>query len=232
MTDMMSPPFRAEHHEQAQIPEPSFMACHETLETVELLEEILSHLPMKDLLFAQRISRTWQNCIKNSKRLQQGLFFRAPGAQPTVDLVGELFNRTDPEGSDPCKDSFLQSAVINPLLRKALSPKQMAHHLLRSDRSLSSETAFARPEASWRNMLWTYPELKSTDAKSFALRSREAFIASGGHRRPHVEPRALEMWNARIRAWFEKEFTSIFLVMEEPKTTAELEARLAATKQA
>ncbi|KAK5715140.1 hypothetical protein LTR15_010557 [Elasticomyces elasticus] len=43
--------------------------------TTELLENILHHLPMKDLLLAQRMSRKWQGVIGQSKRLQQQLFF-------------------------------------------------------------------------------------------------------------------------------------------------------------
>ncbi|KAK5705721.1 hypothetical protein LTR17_021409 [Elasticomyces elasticus] len=43
--------------------------------TTELLENILHHLPMKDLLLAQRVSRKWQGVIDQSKRLQQQLFF-------------------------------------------------------------------------------------------------------------------------------------------------------------
>lgn len=43
--------------------------------TTELLENVLRHLPMKDLLLAQRVSRKWSGVIKQSKELQQALFF-------------------------------------------------------------------------------------------------------------------------------------------------------------
>jgi hypothetical protein len=41
-----------------------------------LLEMILFQLPMKDLLFAQKVSRTWQAVIQISTKLQKRLFFR------------------------------------------------------------------------------------------------------------------------------------------------------------
>ncbi|KAF2211399.1 hypothetical protein CERZMDRAFT_98705 [Cercospora zeae-maydis SCOH1-5] len=41
--------------------------CHDALNTTELLENILSQLLIKDLLFAQRVCKTWKICIHHSK---------------------------------------------------------------------------------------------------------------------------------------------------------------------
>ena len=49
------------------------------LEVPELLEMILLWLPMKDLLFAQKICRRWQAAINGSKQIRKALFFE-PGA--------------------------------------------------------------------------------------------------------------------------------------------------------
>ena len=48
----------------------------------ELLAHILVHLPMRDLLLAQRVSRTFKEVIENSAAIQRALFL-APEAQPT-----------------------------------------------------------------------------------------------------------------------------------------------------
>jgi hypothetical protein len=44
----------------------------------ELLEAILLNLPIKDLLFAQKISKNFNQVIKSSTPLQKALFFQ-PG---------------------------------------------------------------------------------------------------------------------------------------------------------
>ena len=44
--------------------------------TTELLENILGHLPMRDLLLAQRVSRRWAEAINKSVPMQQTLFFK------------------------------------------------------------------------------------------------------------------------------------------------------------
>lgn len=43
----------------------------------ELVESILSYLPMRDLLLVQRVSRLFASIIKSSKQLQRNLFLLA-----------------------------------------------------------------------------------------------------------------------------------------------------------
>ena len=47
----------------------------EVLRLPELLEMILQHLPQKDLLLSQRVSRSFRHTILGSTRLQKALFF-------------------------------------------------------------------------------------------------------------------------------------------------------------
>lgn len=62
-----------EHNEKAQ----KLQAVHtQVLSTTELLEMILLHLLMKDLLLAQRVSVKWKAVIDESPDLQNALFFR------------------------------------------------------------------------------------------------------------------------------------------------------------
>ena len=52
------------------------MAMHtaQVFDTVELLESILVKLPTRDLLFAQRVCKRWQDTIQDSCVLRRALF--------------------------------------------------------------------------------------------------------------------------------------------------------------
>ncbi|KAK3617734.1 hypothetical protein LTR22_026636 [Elasticomyces elasticus] len=50
--------------------------CSRVLGTVELLENVLSHLDNKTLLLSQRVSKTFEATITGSTQLQQKLFFK------------------------------------------------------------------------------------------------------------------------------------------------------------
>ncbi|KAK5732323.1 hypothetical protein LTR17_010637 [Elasticomyces elasticus] len=52
----------------------------------ELLETILLGLPIKDLLFAQKVCKTWKQIMGESTSIQRALFFK-PGAACDVDLA-------------------------------------------------------------------------------------------------------------------------------------------------
>jgi hypothetical protein len=45
------------------------------LDAFEIVETILMHLPMRDLLLATRVSKTWHNIIYGSIALRRALFF-------------------------------------------------------------------------------------------------------------------------------------------------------------
>lgn len=53
----------------------------------ELVEIILLQLPLRDVLFAQRVDRTWHAIIANSPQLQRALFFK-PAVNTTVAFHG------------------------------------------------------------------------------------------------------------------------------------------------
>ncbi|KAK4965373.1 hypothetical protein LTR42_012129 [Elasticomyces elasticus] len=61
------------------------MAAQQVLDLPELLESILLILPMRDLLLAQRVSKTFQQVILSSPHIQRALFF-APGKGADVNL--------------------------------------------------------------------------------------------------------------------------------------------------
>ncbi|KAF2773751.1 hypothetical protein EJ03DRAFT_105914 [Teratosphaeria nubilosa] len=63
----------------------------------ELAEQILLALPMRALLLAQRVNRTFYDTIASSPHIQEALFFR-PAKKPTSDinpLLTCVFNVTE-----------------------------------------------------------------------------------------------------------------------------------------
>ena len=79
----------------------AFEACHQVLSIVELAEEIMLHLPLKDLLLAQQVSRHWQSVWEGSVKIQRALFLepmrgflitREEGTEPKNDMNGENFD--------------------------------------------------------------------------------------------------------------------------------------------
>lgn len=57
--------------------------CHAVLETTELLERILAHLPPKKIFELQRVSQHWKQAIATSPEIQELLFLRpAPSGRP------------------------------------------------------------------------------------------------------------------------------------------------------
>ncbi|KAK5699477.1 hypothetical protein LTR97_005605 [Elasticomyces elasticus] len=48
----------------------------QVLDLPELLENILIQLPIRDLLFAQKVCKDWQQAIAASPKIQEALFFR------------------------------------------------------------------------------------------------------------------------------------------------------------
>lgn len=105
-------------------------------ETVELLEAILYELQIKDLLFAQSVTKPWRDVIKNSNKLQQALFF-VP--------VKELY-RT------------LRNPLLEPLFKILKANGMNAFYTAKSDPLLSTlQLPWFEPTASWRDMLLAQP---------------------------------------------------------------------------
>lgn len=91
----------------------------------ELLEHILLHLPMRDLLLAQRVSRMFKEVIDNSDTIQRALFF-VPELPPTPLLETDV--------------------RVNPLLADEKS--YISIPLYQTERNLDIEPAFIE-RAGW-----------------------------------------------------------------------------------
>ncbi|PYI35262.1 hypothetical protein BP00DRAFT_308465, partial [Aspergillus indologenus CBS 114.80] len=113
----------------------------------ELLEMILLHLNMRDLLLSSRVCRLWYDVIQQSSRIQQALFFRPYRQRAAIGEPG-LKNALV---RDKLWDEFF-ARVLNSRRR----PGNERHHLPKIE-SRKREDAYLRPEASWRKMLLHQP---------------------------------------------------------------------------
>ncbi|KAK5700253.1 hypothetical protein LTR17_023095 [Elasticomyces elasticus] len=144
---------------------------------------VLLQLPLPDILLAQRVDRTWCTIIRESPQLQRALFLK-PANNKSLLFPGTVSWIRPCSGAHKCVRHLEQvdlrkhggfdfrvtdtqqvyCPAINPFTVK-LWPKQirvLAYLLLRPgpttyDRDDSRNAAIARPEASWRKMLFTQP---------------------------------------------------------------------------
>ncbi|KAI7158462.1 hypothetical protein KC349_g4833 [Hortaea werneckii] len=97
-------------------------ARNAVLHTTELLENILYFLPMKDLLFAQRVCMKWRELIRRSIPLQEALFFRPKELNvfwrliKEPDMPAKLKKASRKEYLEDWSGEILDSAIPNPLL--------------------------------------------------------------------------------------------------------------------
>ncbi|KAK3639471.1 hypothetical protein LTR56_012442 [Elasticomyces elasticus] len=66
---------------------------HTPLDIPELLENILMNLPLRDILFSQRVCRVWQESILQSPNIQKALFLRVGSTTTTAWHSGEATKR-------------------------------------------------------------------------------------------------------------------------------------------
>lgn len=114
----------------------------------EIAENILAHLPMKDLLLAQRVSKAWQELITSSPALQELLFMRPRQSKATQNVL--------PDG--------MPAREFNPLLIEHMpmwfSLDEEAYSQSVKDApwaKTASRLVFLREDASWRSMLLAQP---------------------------------------------------------------------------
>ncbi|RAK75297.1 F-box protein [Aspergillus fijiensis CBS 313.89] len=113
----------------------------------ELLEMILLHFNMRELLLSSRVCRHWYNVIQQSSRIQRALFFRPSLPRAAIGEPG----LKNPLVRDQIWDEFFVR-----VLDSRRRPGNERHHLPKM-RSRKREEAYLRPEASWRRMLLHQP---------------------------------------------------------------------------
>ncbi|KAK5698014.1 hypothetical protein LTR97_006974 [Elasticomyces elasticus] len=90
--------------------------AQQVLHLPELLENILLRLPMKDLLFSQKVCRTWKAVVDTSPHIQEALFYTgdARDSTPTSAAKARAYS------GHPCRCSVCKfgnnGVLLNPLL--------------------------------------------------------------------------------------------------------------------
>ncbi|KAK5718573.1 hypothetical protein LTR15_008304 [Elasticomyces elasticus] len=109
-------------------------ACTATLDTVELLENILLYLPLQKLLLSQRVNKQWQSVVQGSHKARRALFL-----QQTSDTKLEHYE-FDTEAFCTEEGLVWQGKIlINPLI------KNFGSHVCR--RVFFSDSFFGNDEA-------------------------------------------------------------------------------------
>jgi len=153
--------------------------------TTETLENILQHLPSRQLLLMQRVCRKFRNVITGNKSLQQKLFLLPSKVQfcwnYSTRKWGKEFNvpisKGDCDGSTGSTEDVSRNHLraepsyvfLNPMLLKL----RKGSYLMTRDGSadIGHDAELIRPssllrdypEASWRRMYLTQPPLNSID---------------------------------------------------------------------
>lgn len=103
-----------------------FPATDAALSTTELLEQILSHLDIKDLVVLRRVSRHWRDVMPKSLVIQRAMFLAPEPKLPfqwhlqwiTLGQPWRYIKKPFGAVSEPPEppESVLQSSRFNPLL--------------------------------------------------------------------------------------------------------------------
>ena len=135
-------------------------ASHRLLGTSEVLEMILLHLPIRDLLLAQRTCKWLKSVITESPPLQRALFFKPVYALPAEDFrMGKACcteHQLLPGDLLVCNSKL--RVYGNPLFEWAFGTAEGEEEQSR-DKELELPPAFAYRKASWRRMFITQPPL-------------------------------------------------------------------------
>ncbi|KAK4542575.1 hypothetical protein LTR36_006623 [Oleoguttula mirabilis] len=153
--------------------------CDRVLGTYELLEDILLHLPLKDMLLAQKVSKSWLATISRSLEIQQALCMkpiesRSISAQHLQRLQRGTshYDALQQRVFDGLVRPAHRVAVLNPLAENIVwdkgderfqsiihngivDPSTRLHH--------GSPSGVGSDEASWRHMQVFQPKVRRVD---------------------------------------------------------------------
>lgn len=157
----------------------SSSATHQVLFTIELLENVLLHLPFQSLIAAHHVCHLWNATIRHSTVLQRALFLT-----PAPCRRAKSQSASSPgDEAVKCCDAKKVPRSIKPKLNKVLAKKfklgilndpeegydggYMPMVSYGGDAILRGDRAHDPKEASWRNMLITQPPARRVEIAVF-----------------------------------------------------------------
>lgn len=139
---------------------------------VELAEQILLDLPIKDILYgAQQVCRQWRDVIQDSDLIQEHLFMK-PISKNRLYFVQIPLSKE--ENYSLCHWADLQQ----PLMSRPVLENPFLILLSHEDICVKEE-AFTRPEASWRRMQVTQPPVGEMEVSRDRGWTLQSFAPSG-----------------------------------------------------
>lgn len=179
---------------------PSILASAKTFDTYELLESILLHLPLSDLLLSQAVCQRWRDLHADSCRIQTALF-KKPIDKDPIHVYRDS-DRDDDNNEDVDYDLFLaltdiewphtqsrpqRKPTFNPFLPKLVDGNMFANPSL--DRAKDKTRSFTNPQSSWRGMqmaqpaiaeVWVGCSTKFGDPRGITVGELTDFLSDGG----------------------------------------------------
>ncbi|KAK3656833.1 hypothetical protein LTR56_002814 [Elasticomyces elasticus] len=90
--------------------------AQQVLHLPELLENILLCLPMKDLLFSQKVCKTWKGAVDTSPHIQEALFYTTDIHERTATSVAKAHAHSDNLCCCfACRHKYQLQVKLNPL---------------------------------------------------------------------------------------------------------------------
>lgn len=133
--------------------EQQYTAIEEAIVIVEILELILSHLPIYNLLRVQAVCHQWRAVIQNSLQLQDLLLLTKQQCEPGNPQIARLHERRrlrlPPAFDHPFKNSGDRLHPLLDHLSVAGPYICISRELVEECRS---DPRFKQPDASWRKM--------------------------------------------------------------------------------
>lgn len=151
-------------------------ACEQMFSITELLERALLHLPLKDLLLAQRVSKRWRDLIQDSTKIRRALFLQSTHDELVSHDSDTVY------GADEVGTSWQTKSGINHSGMPIINP--LVHHRERTDLRYANRSGCILPltflgcadedginststkhsaEASWKSMSLLQPAISEIE---------------------------------------------------------------------
>lgn len=162
-------------------------AANQALRIPELLETILQNLPQRDILLAQRVSRSFNTTISGSIRLQRALFLAPDKTLENHPASVTYTSARKPENNRllfrafPCSLPTVTLAIINDAPnREELASGRGGHQHSSWDVCVAfpadKAQVPAHPSASWRRMYLSQPPCRTLHLVRRWQKSAQAVI--------------------------------------------------------
>ena len=156
MDPASNPPSSALPTPISATPPRSYEAAHAVPNTNELICEIISRLPLEDIVVTTGVCKTWRNALKGNRSIQKALFLVPTDIQEITTSTKCLSMRVE----DTPREQYAIVAETNPYTARICGQMHALNEIIipwseefrRKDAPLPK---FEHPDGTWRNMFVT-----------------------------------------------------------------------------